>query len=130
MAKIRQVAKLRLSTPKELAKHACEVAAEVTAELRKRGWFFVLPSQSEIEAEFKKQKDSRKKREKRRLTPANLRVICESLNDEHGTGGQSKLARLLKWQHSTVRRKLNGKSPITESDALAIQKAVELAEGR
>ena len=67
---------------------------------------------------------------KRRLTPANLRVICESLNDEHGTGGQSKLARLLKWQHSTVWRKLNGKSPITESDALAIQKAVELAEGR
>jgi hypothetical protein len=59
-----------------------------------------------------------------------LRAICDSLNDERGTGGQSKFARLLKWRHSTVWRKLTGKSPITESDALAIQKAVELAEGR
>jgi DNA-binding transcriptional regulator YdaS (Cro superfamily) len=64
------------------------------------------------------------------MTPSVLRAICDSLNDERGTGGQSKLARLLGWQHSTVRRKLNGKSPITESDALAIQKAVEMAEDR
>ena len=64
------------------------------------------------------------------LTPADLRAICDSLNDERGTGGQSKLARLLKWHHSTVWRKLNGKSPIIESDALAIQKAVETAEGQ
>ncbi len=64
------------------------------------------------------------------MTSSDLRAICDSLNGEHGTGGQSKLARLLDWDHSTLWRKLNGKSPITESDALAIQKAVEMAEGR
>ncbi len=64
------------------------------------------------------------------MTPADLRAICDSLNDEHGTGGQSRLARLLDLHHSTVWRKLNGKSPITESDALAIQKAVEMVEGQ
>lgn len=61
------------------------------------------------------------------MTPDALRAITISLNDERGTGGQTKLARLLKWHHSTVWRKLNGKSEITESDALAIQKAVEMA---
>jgi len=29
------------------------------------------------------------------MTPADLRAICNSLNDERGTGGKSKLARLL-----------------------------------
>ena len=58
------------------------------------------------------------------MTPADLRAICDSLNDERGTGGQSKLARLLGWHHSTVWRKLNGRSPITESDELAIRQAV------
>jgi hypothetical protein len=62
------------------------------------------------------------------VTPADLRTITISLNDERGTGGQSRLARLLKWHHSTVWRKLNDKSPITESDALAIQRAAELSE--
>jgi hypothetical protein len=65
----------------------------------------------------------------RRMTPADLRAICESLNGERSTGGQSKLARLLEWDYSTLSRKLNGKSPITKSDALAIQKAVEMAGG-
>jgi hypothetical protein len=63
------------------------------------------------------------------VNPADLRAICDSLNDERGTGGQSKLARLLKWHDSTVWRKLTGKSPITESDALATQKTVEMAKG-
>jgi hypothetical protein len=58
------------------------------------------------------------------MTPANLRAICDSLNDEHGTGGQTKLARLLDWDYSTVWRKLNGKSPITQRDELAIRQAV------
>ena len=62
------------------------------------------------------------------MTPADLRAICDSLNDEHGTGGQTRLARLLGWNHSTVWRKLNGRSWITESDALAIQKAIEMAQ--
>jgi hypothetical protein len=62
------------------------------------------------------------------MTPSDLRAICDSLNDERGTGGQSRLAHLLDWHHSTVWRKLTGKSPITESDALAIQKAMEMAE--
>jgi hypothetical protein len=44
------------------------------------------------------------------MTPAALRAICDSLNDERGMGGQTKLARLLGWHHSTVWRKLNGKS--------------------
>jgi plasmid maintenance system antidote protein VapI len=63
------------------------------------------------------------------MTPADLRAICDTLNDERRTGGQTRLARLLDWHHSTVWRKLNGKSQITESDALAIQKAVGMAEG-
>ena len=62
------------------------------------------------------------------MTPGDLRAITISLNDERGTGGQSRLARLLGRHYSTVWRKLTGKSPITESDALAIQKAVETAE--
>ncbi len=53
-------AKLRLSTPKELALRACEVAFEATAEIRKRGWFLTVPSQAEIEAELKRQKEARK----------------------------------------------------------------------
>jgi hypothetical protein len=59
------------------------------------------------------------------LTPAYQRAICDSLNDERGTGGQTRLARLIHWNHSTVWRKLNGKSRITPSDELAIMKAVE-----
>ena len=35
------------------------------------------------------------------MTPADLRAICDSLDDERGTGGQSRLARLLDWDHST-----------------------------
>ncbi len=65
-----------------------------------------------------------------RITPAALRAICDSLNDERGTGGQTKLARLHEWHHSTVWRKLASQSAITEFDALAIQKAVEMAEAR
>lgn len=62
------------------------------------------------------------------MTPADLREVRDSLN-EHGTGGQSKLARLLGWDSSTVRRKLAGKSKITKSDELAIERAVQkLAE--
>jgi hypothetical protein len=64
------------------------------------------------------------------VTPSALRSITISLNDERGTGGQTRLARLVGWDCFTVWRKLNGKSPITESDALAIQKAVEMAGGR
>jgi DNA-binding transcriptional regulator YdaS (Cro superfamily) len=58
------------------------------------------------------------------MTPAGLRAITTSLNDEHGRSGQSKLARLLGWHHSTVWRKLTGKSSITHSDELAIRQAV------
>jgi hypothetical protein len=63
------------------------------------------------------------------VNPADLRAICDSLNDERGTGGQSRLARVLKRHHTTVWRKLTGRSPIIESNVLAIQKAVEMAEG-
>jgi hypothetical protein len=60
------------------------------------------------------------------MTPADLRAITMSLNDERGSGGQSKLARLLDWHHSTVWRKLNGASPITQADELAIRQALVL----
>ncbi len=52
------------------------------------------------------------------FTPADLRAICESLDDERGTSGQSKLARFLGWHYSTFWRKLNGLSRITRSDEL------------
>jgi len=58
------------------------------------------------------------------MTPADLRAICDSLNDECGTGGQTKLARLLEWDYSTLWRKLSGKSPTTQSNELAIRQAV------
>jgi len=57
---------------------------------------------------------------------AEVRAICNSL----GYGGRGKLARMIGRDPRTIRNKLAGKSPITESDALAIQKAVEKAEGR
>lgn len=58
------------------------------------------------------------------MTPTELRRICESLNDEHGTGGQTELARRLGWDSRTVRRKLSGASGISKADALAIRAAV------
>jgi hypothetical protein len=64
------------------------------------------------------------------MSPSDPRAIGNSLNDERDTGGQSKLATLRGWHHSTVGRKLNGESPITESDALANQKAVEISKMR
>jgi hypothetical protein len=60
------------------------------------------------------------------ITPAELRAISNSLNDERGRGGQSKLARLLGWGYSAFWRKPTGKSRITESDRLAISLTVEL----
>ena len=59
------------------------------------------------------------------MTPDELRAICDGLNDERGTGGQTRLAGLLHWDSSTVRRKLAGKSRITRADELAVEKAVE-----
>jgi DNA-binding transcriptional regulator YdaS (Cro superfamily) len=58
------------------------------------------------------------------MTPADLRVLCDSLNDERGTGGQSKLARLLGCHYSTVWRKPTGKSPVKQAYELAIRQAV------
>ena len=45
------------------------------------------------------------------MTPADLRAVCDSLDDERGMGGQTRLARLLDWDYSTLWRKLTGKSP-------------------
>ncbi len=64
-------------------------------------------------------------RVRQRMTPEELRAVCDSLNDKRGTGGQTKLAGLLRWDGSTTRRKLAGRSKITHSDELAIRKAVE-----
>jgi hypothetical protein len=62
------------------------------------------------------------------MTRADLRAICDSLNDERGTGGQPRLARLCGWCHSTVWRKINGKSRIIQADEFAILKALEAEE--
>ena len=62
------------------------------------------------------------------MTPTELRAICDSLNDERGTGGQTKLARLLEWDASTIRRKLSGTTKITRSDELAIERAIQKAQ--
>lgn len=58
------------------------------------------------------------------MTPAELRRICESLNDESGKGGQTRLARLLRWSDRKVRRKLSGE-PISYSDEMAIRHVLE-----
>ena len=55
------------------------------------------------------------------MTPAELRRICDALNDERGIGGQTELARRLDWDARTVRRKLTGESTITKADELAIR---------
>jgi hypothetical protein len=47
------------------------------------------------------------------MTRDDLSAICDSLNDVHGTGGQSRPARLLGRHHSNVHRKMTGKSKIT-----------------
>ena len=54
------------------------------------------------------------------MIPSTLRSLCYSLNGERGTGGQSQLASLLGWDYSTLWRKFNGRSPISQADALAI----------
>jgi Bacterial regulatory protein, Fis family len=58
------------------------------------------------------------------MTRVALWSICNSLNDEYGTGGQSKLARLLDWHYSTLWRKLSGESKLTQADELSIRQAV------
>lgn len=65
------------------------------------------------------------------MTKEELRALCDKLNDERGTGGQTRLARFLEWDASTVRRKLSGDLPITKADELAIKLAeLALAVGR
>lgn len=59
------------------------------------------------------------------MTRSELRKICDSLNDERGTGGQTKLAGMLGWTARTMRNKLSGKTKITRSDELAIKHRVE-----
>ena len=54
------------------------------------------------------------------MTPDELRAICDGLNP----GGQSKLARMLKWDSSMIRRRLSGDTKITYSDELAISQAI------
>jgi hypothetical protein len=61
----------------------------------------------------------------RDLSTHHLRRLCDSLNP----GGQSKLARLLGWNYSTVWRKLNGKSRIIHSDEFAIKQALSGLHG-
>lgn len=62
------------------------------------------------------------------MTPAALRRICDSLNDDRGTGGQTELARRLGWNASTIRRKLSGAVKITKADVMAIKHAAVCLE--
>ena len=59
------------------------------------------------------------------MTTSHPRPISISPNDERGSGGQTKLARLLDWHHGTVWRKLNGRGRITQSDELAIRQSLQ-----
>jgi hypothetical protein len=59
-----------------------------------------------------------------------LRAICDSLNDKRGTGGQTKLARMIGRSPRTMRNKISGKSPITQADELAIRQALVLESRR
>jgi hypothetical protein len=59
------------------------------------------------------------------MTSSHPRPISISLDDDCGTGGQTRLGRLLGWHNSTEWRKLTGRSLITQSDELAIQPLLE-----
>ncbi|MFO0906752.1 MAG: hypothetical protein U0835_00015 [Isosphaeraceae bacterium] len=63
------------------------------------------------------------------MTPAQLRSHCDSLNDEHGTGGQTELAKRLGWSDRTMRRKLAGDSPIDRDEAMAVEHLMECQQG-
>ena len=54
-----------------------------------------------------------------------LEEAASRLDDRHGRGGKTRLARALGWDYSTLWRKLNGRSKITESDLLAAEAVVE-----
>jgi hypothetical protein len=62
------------------------------------------------------------------MSPSELRKVSDSLNDERGTGGQTRLARLLKWSDREVRRKLAGE-PLSYSDEMAIRHVFECQAG-
>jgi hypothetical protein len=55
------------------------------------------------------------------MTPDEPRSICDSVHP----GGQTKLARKLGWEISTIRRKLAGKTNISLTDELAVKYAIE-----
>ena len=59
------------------------------------------------------------------MTPAKLRAYCDLLNDKHGTGGQTELARRLGWSARTIRRKLAGDSEIDRDEAIAVRCLME-----
>ncbi|WP_435018524.1 hypothetical protein TA3x_000498 [Tundrisphaera sp. TA3] len=62
------------------------------------------------------------------MTPTeNLNEVATRLNDPHGRGGKTRLARLLKWDYSTLWRKLNGKSATTHADITAAKAAAAKA---
>jgi hypothetical protein len=58
--------------------------------------------------------------------PTGQDVLTEVLRD----GARRMLARLLGWHHSTVWRKRNGKSPITESDRAGYPEGCGVAESQ
>jgi hypothetical protein len=58
------------------------------------------------------------------MTPADLRAFCDSLNNERGTGGQTRLAHLLGWHHSTIWRNLNCLPKIPPFNELAVRQVI------
>jgi hypothetical protein len=54
------------------------------------------------------------------LTSTQLRIHCDSFNDENGSGGVATLAGLLGWTPRTMWRKLSGQHKISQSDEMAI----------
>jgi len=59
------------------------------------------------------------------MTPEELRAHCDSLNDERGTGGQTRLADLLDMHPTLLRKKLAGKVKIRKVDELAVEEAIK-----
>jgi hypothetical protein len=58
------------------------------------------------------------------VTPEELRALCNLLNDDRGTGGQSKLARLVPCNPRTIRRMLAGQMAIRPLVAARIRLVV------
>ena len=64
--------------------------------------------------------------QRRRMTPADLQAICDSINGKYGRADNPSSHVCLGGTTQTLWRKLNGKSSVTQAGELAIPQAVTL----